>query len=201
MDVLEAIASRRMLPRVGAQRPTRAEIEDLLALAVRAPSHHLTEPWRFYVLAGHERDRLARAVAAEDAESNGTDPDEALDAARKKVDRAPVIVACTCVPSPDAVEQEELASVAMAIQNVLLAAPAKGLGVMLRTGAASYHPAMAAELGLDDGEVVVGLLYIGYPEADRSLTPRTPASEKTTWLGWGVQGGSGPGLRPADPLV
>jgi nitroreductase len=183
MDALEAIRSRRMIPRVGPEAPSRADIEELLDAAVRAPNHHLTEPWRFTVLAGAERERLAQAIA-EEAGERGIDPDEALADARRKVGRAPVVVVFTCVPADDAVEQEEVAAVAMAIQNFLLAAHASGLGAMLRTGGVAYHPSIRRHLDLAPNERVVGFVYLGYPSGDRALTERTPASARTRWLGW-----------------
>lgn len=185
MDVFEAIRSRRMLPKVGDEPPTKERIAELLDLAVRAPSHHLTEPWRFYVLRGAEKDRLARAIADE-AVGRGVSRDDAEADAARKVSRAPVIVVFTSVPGQrdDVVEQEELASVAMAIQNFLLAAHASGLGAMLRTGPAAYHASIGAQLGLAPNEKVVGFVYVGHPAGDRALTPRKSASEQTRWLGW-----------------
>ncbi|MGH2759918.1 MAG: nitroreductase family protein [Actinomycetota bacterium] len=185
MDVLEAIRSRRMLPKVGEEPPTAERIAELLDLAVRAPNHHLTEPWRFYVLRGAERDRLARAMADEAVARGVRRADAETDAARK-VGRAPVIVVFTSVPGEgdDVVEQEEIASVAMAIQNFLLAAHASGLGAMLRTGPVAYHGSIGAQLGLAPGERVVGFVYVGHPTGERALTPRKSAAEQTTWLGW-----------------
>jgi nitroreductase len=185
MDALEAIHGRRMLPKVSDERPRRERIAELLDAAVRAPNHHLTEPWRFYVLAGSERSRLARAIT-EEALERGVPREEAAADAAKKVARAPVIVVFTCLCSrdPDVVEQEEIASVAMAIQNFLLAAHAAGLGAMLRTGPAAYHPAISEQLGLASEEKVVGFVYVGFPAADRALTPRSDAAEHTRWLGW-----------------
>jgi len=172
-----------MRPKVGTDAPSRVEIEELLEAAVRAPTHHLTEPWRFYVLSGESKRLLANAIASA-AMAAGTDPDEARADGEKKVGRAPVIVVFTCVPSdePDVVEQEEIASVAMAMQNFLLAAHAKGLGAMLRTGPAAYSPAIRDELGLGPSETVVGFVYLGFPEGQRALTPRATAAERTTWL-------------------
>lgn len=185
MDAIDAIRSRRMLPKAGVERPTRAEIEELIELAVRAPSHHLTEPWRFVVLAGDERNRLARAIA-DDAIEHGADPSEARADAAKKVDRAPVIIAVTCIPSDrdDVIEREEFASVAMAMQNMLLAAHAKGLAAMLRTGPAAYGPSVRTHLELAPNEHVAGFVYLGIPAGERALTPRAPAAEHTRWLGW-----------------
>ena len=185
MDAFEAIRSRRMLPKVGDERPGREQIGELLEAAVRAPNHHLTEPWRFYVIAGAERMRLARAIA-DAAIATGVPREEAEADGAKKVARAPVIVVFTCVPSdaPDVVESEEVASVAMAIQNFLLAAHASGFGAMLRTGPAAYHESTRDHLDLGPNERVVGFVYLGYPAGDRALTPRAPAAEHTHWLGW-----------------
>ena len=174
-----------MRPKVAAELPDRSDIEELLDLAVRAPSHHLTEPWRFYVLVGAERERLANPIA-QAAIDAGAEPGAAGADAKKKVERAPVIVVFTRVPSEneEAVQSEDFASVAMAIENFLLGAHAKGLGAMLRTGPAAYHPAIRSELGLAADEEVVGFVYLGHPEGSRAPTPRKPAAELTTWFGW-----------------
>ncbi len=173
-----------MRPRVGPDAPSRGEIEELLDLAVRAPTHGMSEPWRFYVLSGTARGKLAKAIAASNMDG-GMDEAAALEDGEKKVARAPIIIVFTCIPGngPKVVEQEEFASVAMAMQNFLIAAHANGIGAMLRTGPAAYHPAVREQLGLGPDESVVGFMYVGYPEADRPLTPRAPAAEKTTWLG------------------
>jgi nitroreductase len=173
-----------MLPRVGDEAPSRADIEELLELAVRAPVHHRTDPWRFYVVSGDERERIARAIADE-AVASGAEPARAAEDARKKVERAPVIVVFTVVPAadPKVVVEEEFASVAMAMQNFLLGAYAKGLGAMLRTGPAAYHPAIRSHLGLAEDESVVGMVYLGIPAGERERTERVPPGERTIWLG------------------
>lgn len=186
MDAVTAIRDRRMRPRVTDERPSRDEIEELLDLACRAPNHHRTEPWRFIVLTGEGIERVARAIAAETAEDKGGSVDDHLEFGRAKAQRAPVIVVVTCRPSDEekVVEQEEVVSAAMAMQNILLACEAKGLGVMLRTGTTAYREPIRRELELDPEEKIVGMLYLGYPAADRDQTPREPAKTKTRWVGW-----------------
>lgn len=187
MDAIEAIRERRMLPKVDPERrPSPEEIAELLELGTRAPNHHLTEPWRFTVLTGEGLERLSRCIAADAAEGSDDSPEDLMDLARRKAERAPVVIAVSCVPSDDekVVEQEELASVAMALQNLLLAAYAKGLGAMLRTGGYAYHPSVRRELDLQEDERVVGFVFLGYPAGDREKTARTPASELTRWIGW-----------------
>ena len=42
--------------------PTPSEVRPLLEAAVRAPNHHLTEPWRFIVLTGQAIEDLGEAM-------------------------------------------------------------------------------------------------------------------------------------------
>ncbi|MGH2370242.1 MAG: nitroreductase family protein, partial [Chloroflexota bacterium] len=60
--VLDAIRTRRSHPQVLPEAPARAVIDALLAAANCAPNHHLTQPWRFFVLRGDARRRLGEAV-------------------------------------------------------------------------------------------------------------------------------------------
>lgn len=65
-----AIASRRAIRAIRAIRaflPTpvpRGVVEDILALAARAPSGTNTQPWRVHVFTGAAKERLSRAVRA-----------------------------------------------------------------------------------------------------------------------------------------
>jgi nitroreductase len=186
LDALEAIRERRMLPRLREDRPSKAEVSELLEFACRAPTHHLTEPWRFHVLAGDGLERMARAIAADAAEAAGGTLDDHMEAGRAKASRAPVIIVVTCVrgDGPKVVASEEDASVAMAVQNILVAAYAMGLGAMLRTGTVAYNPGTNVHLGLEPDERIMGFVYLGYPAADRPLTRRAPAADRAKWVGW-----------------
>lgn len=191
MDVIEAIATRRMVPGVGERRPDREEIELLLAAAVRAPNHHLTEPWRFIVLAGDALGALGGAMAERVREQYAQDPglEQRVEAERARPLRAPVIVVVVYSPSsnPRAIEVEDRYSVGAAMQNLLLAAHATGLGAYLRTGPAAEHAGVRRHLGLAGGEEIAGFVYLGYPDegdAPRAMSERTAAAERTSWVGW-----------------
>lgn len=185
METYEAILTRRSVPKVTDQIPTRAEIEKLLEAAVRAPTHHLTQPWRFVVLAGAARDELGVAWIAGQAKT-GKDTRGLEDKPR----RAPVIIAVIDHPHldhPKVIQEEEHYATGAAMQNILLAAHDMGLGAMIRTGPAAGFQEVRDHLGVTDGEVIAGLIYVGYPapgDADRPKTRRTPASEITEWRGW-----------------
>src|SRR5713226_1924298 len=56
--VLETIKQRRSVGQVTAEEPTREQIERILEAATYAPSHHVTEPWHFFVITGAAREGL-----------------------------------------------------------------------------------------------------------------------------------------------
>src|SRR5207244_3779397 len=108
-----------------------------------APNHRLTEPWRFVVFAGDARLELGEAMARVQAANSDTLPTPGdLERTRAKPLRAPVVIAVAVEPSPGprVVEMEEVAAGAAAVQNMLLAAHALGLGAIWRTGDAAYDP-------------------------------------------------------------
>jgi nitroreductase len=54
----DVILGRRSIRGFKPERPTRAVIEEVIALAMRAPSSLNTQPWNFYVVAGAPLDRI-----------------------------------------------------------------------------------------------------------------------------------------------
>lgn len=188
MDILEAIQNRRSIGKVKPDPVDKALIEKLLEAATWAPNHYRTEPWRFIVMTGEGRHVLGRAYADVAREvAPGMDETEAEKFLQKhaaKAFRAPVVIAVVATPSdrPNVVELEEYGAVYMAIQNMLLAAHALGLGAICRTGNPVYHPKMKERLGLSDRERLLGLIYVGYPDVQPAPPGRTPLAEKTTWI-------------------
>jgi nitroreductase len=181
VETYEAIMTRRSVPQTGPEEIGRAVVERLLEAGVRAPTHHLTQPWRFVVLAGDARKELGDAWAAAEA-------DREPEKVRVKPLRAPVIIAVIATPKahlPKVQELEEHHAVGAAMQNILLAAHDMGLGAMLRTGKTAFYDEVRAALGVEDGEYVAGFIYLGYPadNSDRPMTRRTPASDLTEWRG------------------
>jgi nitroreductase len=89
--------------------------------------------------------------------------------------------------NPKVVEIDEHYAVGAAIQNMLLAAHALGLGAMHRTGATTTLPEIRDYLGAQPDELIAGFVYVGRPpEADdaRPYTRRTDHAEITEWRGW-----------------
>lgn len=184
MDALQAIMTRRSVPKVGARPPDRESVEKILQAAVRAPTHHLTQPWRFIVLKGDALSDFGAAWAA-GAAREGKDAALIVDKAR----RAPIVIVVIESPKhhlPKVEEIEEHYGTGAALQNMLLAAHALGLGAMLRTGAAARLPEVRDYLGVSETELVAGFVYLGYPDEkeERPMTRRKDTTEVTEWRGW-----------------
>ena len=60
MELLTAIHTRISIPIVKPDPIPRETIQKLLEAGNQAPNHHRVRPWRFYVLTGSVRERLAR---------------------------------------------------------------------------------------------------------------------------------------------
>ncbi|MHA6482721.1 nitroreductase family protein [Paenibacillus sp. strain BS8-2] len=190
MDVLEAIRSRRSIGRVKSDPVDRAILEELLEAASWAPNHFNTQPWRFIVMTGDGRKALGEGYA-NIAQANWPADLSAEEVAEKrekevaKAYRSPVVIAAVCsqAEDPRSVRAEELAASQAAVQNLLLAAQAHGLGAIWRSGEPMFNPLMRSALGLTEGkEEIVALIFLGYPDMAAPMQKRAPISEKTTWL-------------------
>jgi nitroreductase len=189
MYVLEAIRTRRSIGAVTQELPPREVIEEILEAATWAPNHRLTEPWRFTVLAGGAREAFGEAMARGKVAKlidAGLPRQADYERAKAKALRAPAIIVLAVEPQvdPKVVEMEEIAAGAAAIQNMLLAAHAFGLGAIWRTGDACYSSEVKAFLDLDESAHLLGFIYLGYPTASSIRAKRTPSAELTRWIGW-----------------
>jgi F420 biosynthesis protein FbiB-like protein len=141
----QLIRERRSIRRYTDRPVERGLIKRLLTLAMWAPSAHNRQPWRFAVIRDDDtKGRLAdamNAVLRADLAADGLPPDQ-IDAhaarRRARLIRAPVlIVLCITVADMDEYPNEKRSraewvmatqSLALAGQNLLLAAHAEGLG-------------------------------------------------------------------------
>jgi nitroreductase len=189
--VLRLIRTRRSYPHVLPDEPPRAVIDALLEAANQAPNHHLTQPWRFFVLRGPVRRRLGEIVAEEGLKRYPAPNGAAAEQRRRQVpasfERAPIVIAVAAAPPglPNIPPWEELAATAAAMQSILLGAHAMGLAAYWRSNGTGLE-GVKTFLGLDPDAQVVGFIYIGYPDATATLVdkPRRPHHEFVRWIGW-----------------
>ena len=185
MNVSDAIAHRRSIKKFTDRPIAREDIEALLDAAVLAPNHHLTQPWRFYVLGPAARrgyglalgDRKARKV---------TDPAQAAavrekSAAEHEAFPALIAVAMTLHESPET-REEDYAAVMQSVAYLMLAAVERGLGTHIRTGAVLEDPSARAAIGAGEGERVVAILSVGEPAEVPEPKARQRSAEVTQWM-------------------
>ena len=123
------------------------------------------------MVSGAAREELAAAVLAGGGEF-AKDP-------RGKLLRSPTFIAVTQRATPDdpVRDQEDYAAVCCAVQNMMLAATARGLATKWSTGELAENAAAKRWLGIAEQDRIVAYLYLGYaPEQMRALTAeRRPA--------------------------
>ena len=150
-----------------------------------APTHGLTEPWRFTVYTGEARARLASFLAA--TYKAITTPDEfkpnKYEGMSKNAMLAPVVIAIGMkrqviekIP-----ELDEIEAVACAVQNMHLTAAACGLGAFWSTNVAAVSQKMCGYIGLGPRDRAMGLFYLGYPSCPWPEGTRRGLAEKVIW--------------------
>ena len=145
-----------------------------------APTHKLTQPWRFIIFRGAARDTLGNYLATAYKNNTSTDKFSELKYKKKlkKVLQSNCIIAI-CMqrdPKEQIPEWEEMAAVACAVQNMQLTCSAYGIGCYWSTPKGILE---ADEfLQLLRGQKCLGLLYMGYHNAPEITATRGDVSEK-----------------------
>ena len=184
MDVFEAIHNRHSQAKVRPDPVPRELIEKLLDAAAQAPNHYKVRPWRFVVLTGEGRNKLGDVMAASQQSRHPEFPAEAFEKCRTLPLRAPVVIAVGVDKPSEAkvLEIENIAAVAAAIQNLLLAAHAMGLGAKWRTSEWARDPMVKEFLGFEPDQHVIGFIYVGYPEFVTEAPARPSYEDRTVWI-------------------
>ena len=162
------------------------QIRQLLELANWAPTHGLTEPWRFVVYSGDAVREFCHQQA--DIYRNATTP-EKFNAAKydKQLhngDNASHLIAVYMQKgaNPNIPALEEICATAAAVQNILLGAQALGIAVLWSTGGNVLLPVMKEYLDLGPEDIMIGLLSLGYTDEPARPGRRTPIEAKTKWI-------------------
>jgi nitroreductase len=184
MNVQSAIEQRRSIKRFTSREIRRDEIEALLAAAVLAPNHRLTQPWRFYVL-GPEA-RYAYGLALGDRKARKIEDADAAQKMRETVAQEhralPCMIAVAVVVNENAeIREEDYAAAMMALQNIALRAVDMGLGTHLKTGGVMGDVAARAAAGVPEGEKIVAIVNVGEPADVPPPKARKPAADFTIW--------------------
>ena len=187
MDAIDAIQRRTSVRRFRPDPVPRETLERLLECAVRAPNHRLTEPWRFAVVTGAARARLAdiRARYRLERWADPTLPEAvaAGEKVRQEAEGTPAfVVVMTATGGDETTREEDFAAAMMAIENLMIAAESLGLGTYLRTGAIMREQALVDLVGMAEGVRIAGVISVGYPVERETPRRRRPAAELTRWV-------------------
>jgi nitroreductase len=187
MDAIEAIQRRTSVRRFRPDPVPREIIARLIDCAVRAPNHKLTEPWRFAVLTGAARTRLADLRARHRlkryADSESDEARAGAEKVRRETEDTPAFVVVMCAVNPDELTREEdYAAAMMATANLITAAQSLELGTYIKTGGIMRDPGLAALVGLENGFRIVAVVSLGYPAGEEAPHRRRPAVELTRWV-------------------
>jgi len=170
-SVTEFLLNRSSEPRLEAPAPDRSTLEQAFACAARAPDHALLRPWRYLVIEGEGLSQLGDLFAS--TCPNNADEQE-IEKLRRAPLRAPMIIVGIACPSehPKVPEIEQVLSAGAGMSFLELALQEAGYGVMWRTGAIAYHPAVKEGLGLAENESIIGFLYTGTVASEKPRVPR-----------------------------
>lgn len=186
-EITDVIRNRRTIfPEQFSNRKVhREQIELLLNNAIWAPSHGMTQPWRFTVFTDDAltdlSEQLGRIYLATVPPEKQNDQKLAKMMSRPKLSSAVIAIAMERDPSGRISEQDELLAVACAVQNMHLTSTAYGLGAFWATPAVIHTAEMNAFLGLGENDKCLGLFYIGYPAIDWPKGQRRPIEYVTSW--------------------
>jgi nitroreductase len=164
MELISAVETRTSAARLAEPGPSPEELDRLLQAAGRAPDHGRLKPWRFIVLTDTLREAFTVAAAEAKLARLPAMTAEQLDAEREKMNRSPTIVVIGCAVNRAQTkipEIEQVIAVGAAAQNLFLAAHDMGYGVMWKTGAAAYDPAVKATVGLRPDDHIVAIMHLG----------------------------------------
>ncbi|HTZ80513.1 MAG TPA: nitroreductase [Stellaceae bacterium] len=183
MEAIEVLTGRVSPAQLVEPGPSAAQLEQILAAANRAPDHGRMQPWRFLLIEGEARARFGELMAQSLKRREPDAPQGKLDSERKKAQRAPlvVIVAAMVKENPKVPDIEQIVAAGAAAQNMLLAAHALGLGGFWRTGPIAYDAAVKRELGFDDADTIVGIIYLGSIGLPGQAKPADVAAVTRRW--------------------
>lgn len=172
MELIDAVTGRRSIRKYSKDIPSEEDVHFVLEAARWAPSWANTQCWEFVLVTDPEKKRLLAETL----------PDK--NPARPAFEQAPIVIAACGRKGVSgffkgtAVTDKGdwlMFDTALAVQNLTLAAYAKGLGTV-HVGFFDAHKAAAA-LQVPPEVAVVELIPLGYPDQEGKPTPRKPVDE------------------------
>jgi nitroreductase len=162
-------------------------VRQILENARWAPTHKMTEPWRFVVFTGDGIRALSKMqsdIYKSVTEADGTFKEGNYQKLLNKPLLSSHIIAILMKRDgrKSVPEVEETGAVFCAIQNMYLTASAYGLGAYLSTGGVTYFDEAKEAFGLEPEDRLIGFFHIGVPKREYPGGRRKPLEEVTHWI-------------------
>jgi len=155
------------------EKASKEQIVELLEAARWAPSHKITQPWRFVVFADKGLEPLVKFQIEMLQMSNAASEIVEMKSAKLKLKAEQSSAIIAIIMNRDELkrvpEWEEMCAVACAVQNIALHASSLGLGGYWSTGSFTNHDKMRSYLGLKELDVHLGWYYLGVSKNDREV--------------------------------
>lgn len=169
-----------------ARKVHREIVENVLLNATWAPTHGMTQPWRFKVFMGEGLQKIGEFMPAlyKSKSTPETFSQRKYDRMVERPKQVSVIVAL-CMErdaSGKIPEIEEIEAVACAVQNMALTCTAYGLGAFWSSPGIVYTQEMRDFLKLGADDRCLGLFYMGYPSGEWPKSHRKPLEYVTEWI-------------------
>ncbi len=158
--------------------PSAAELDDMLALAVRVPDHGKLTPWRFISFSGDGRARIGAKFAERWRVLHPEHGPESSAFQSGLFLRAPLVVAVVSTAAEHVkipLWEQQLSAAAVCF-NLVLAAQAHGYDVQWQSDWVVYDDGARAAMGLVPAERIAGLIYIGTSAVPLEDRPRPDAA-------------------------
>ena len=187
-EINEIIKDRRTIyPEQFSKRKVHKEIiEEFLDNARWAPTHGMTQPWRFKVFMGEGLVKLSEFQSSLYMEltSNDSYKESKFNKLKERPLKSSAVVAI-CMKRQESekiTEIDEICAVASAVQNIQLSASAYGIGCYWGTGGVTFKEETKNFLDLNTKDKCLGFLYIGYPDIEWPKGQRRPIEYYTEWI-------------------
>lgn len=197
IDFWSLVQGRRSIRRYRPEPVAPALLEQLLEAAMWAPSAHNRQPWRFCVvtqpatklaLSQQMGEEWRRELGGDGADPAFVERRVAISHARM-TSAAALIIAAVSMEEMDCYPDERrnkaewtmaVQSVALACQNLLLAAHYYGLGACWMCAPLFVPELVQTVLHLPTSWIPQALLTVGYP-AEEKTKERAPLAERVLW--------------------
>ena len=162
MSIYDLLISRRTIHQYQTHPAVTELLFKALEVAVHAPNHHHTQPWRFTIVGEKVRKELMGLAQKIKSETKELSPGE-LKALTHKFMNPSHLIILSQVKSIDPLQsKEDYAAIACAVQNMSLFLWSEGLGSKWSSGEIICHPETYKILSIEpQNQEIVGFFWLG----------------------------------------